>query len=302
MQRVLSVLAASLLSCQLVLPSDSQQCRSNSDCSSRGGAFPSTVCEDFVCRVQAVDAGKDKDVAVTDPKWGCIGNVKWLPQSSVEKVLHRERFLRLIGDVPVVGVQVSACASVDPECQSPVSNGVTDDKGDAVLSIPRNFRGFFQASKAPPTLSTMIPTLVALYPPPDVSSDLSVDPVLGTTNVLLARSELDTLLLQGGGGADFELGHVFASTLDCTGTVTGGVALRSSVRGPKTIPFYLGGNGAPSIDAQQTDATGVGGFFNLPNGNVTIEAQLPALVRKVGDFPVLIKKGTITLLNIVPTP
>lgn len=306
---VLGTSVALLVSCQALVSSDVYQCTSDAECAARGAAFSGTRCEERVCRPASVtdaspnpgiDAGKD--AAPQDPKWGCLGNVQWPAQSTTEKVRYRQRFTRLIGSTPIAGVRVKACASLDPECANPFVQGDTDAKGDIVLDVPKYFRGYLHMPVGPATFTDMAPTIYAVYPPPEKDSDLVAEPAQGTVPILVSLAELNYLLSQVGSATDPNLGHLFGLTTDCQRQPTGGVSLRSSVRDPKTVQYYYEGNGTPSITAQESDSTGNAGFLNLPVGVISMETQVPGLARKAGSYSVLVKKGSVTVIDFVPTP
>ncbi len=304
----ISFFAACTLACQVLVSSDVVQCKSDSDCTNRGGVFVGMRCEEQVCRAPSsvADSGTDDastpDATSTDPKWGCLGTVTWPQQSTTEKVLYRQRFSRLIGGTPIVGVHVKACASLDPECKSPLAESDTDTKGDVVVSVPKHFRGYLHMPVGPESFREMAPTIYAVYPPPAKDSNLTAEPQVGTVPILVSLSELDFLLAQVKSSTDPNLGHLFGLTTDCTGNPTSGVSLRTAVRDPKTVQYYYEGNGTPSVTSQESDATGNAGFLNLPTGVISMETQVPKLAKKAGSYSVLVKKGSVTVIDFVPTP
>lgn len=294
--------AGLLVSCQALLSSDVVQCNADSDCAARGAAFAGTRCESHVCRAtSSADAGPEGgDGAPADPKWGCLGKITWASQSPTEKVRVLQRFHRLVGGTPIVGLHIKACASLDPECVTPLTEADTNASGDAILEVPRNFRGYFHMPVGPSSFPNMAPSLVALYPPPD--KDVLKPPAEGAVPILVSIAELDTLLLQVKSAADPSLGHVFGFAVTCDGAPAAGVSLRTSIKDSKTVQYYYEGNGTPSVTAQESDATGNAGFLNLPTGVVSLETQVPSLARRAGSYSVLVKKGTVTVIDLVPTP
>lgn len=301
--------AALLVSCQALVSSDVFQCTTDGDCTSRGGDFSGTRCENRVCRPNAPvgDAAQDTSSAVDaapprDPKWGCLGNVQWPAQHGTEKVRFRQRFSRLIGATPIVGLHIKACASLDPECVSALAEGDTDTKGDILLDIPKYFRGYLHIPVGPETFRDMAPTLYAVFPPPEKDSDLTKEPAQGKVPILVSLTELNFLLNQVGSATDPNLGHLFGLATDCTGEPTAGVSLRTAVRDAKTVQYYYEGNGTPSLTAQVSDSTGNAGFLNLPAGVISMETQVPSLARKAGSYSLPIRKGSVTVIDLVPTP
>lgn len=301
-----AALVSLVAACQALVSSDVVQCSSDADCTSRGGAFAGTRCQENVCTSSTVvttDGGVDAsvDAAPVDPKWGCLGNVQWPAQSATEKVKFRERFRRLLSPAPVVGLKVKACGPLDPECVSPFAQGETDANGDVVLDLPKHFRGYLHMPAGPDSFKEMAPTILAVYPPPDRDSDLKSDPDVPKNGVSLA--ELDFLLAQVKSATDPNLGHIFGLVQDCKLQRTAAVAVKANQSDPKTVQYYYEGNDTPNITRKETDATGIAGFLNVPTGIVTIETSLPAQGgRRVGTYSVLVKKGSATILPMVPTP
>jgi hypothetical protein len=247
--------------------------------------------------VDPIDAGTDANI---DPKWGCLGNVKWLPQSTTETVMVRNKYVRLIGSAPIVGVRVKACVAFDPECTSPVAEAESDAQGEVLVKVPRNFRGYIHIPIAPPSFPQMAPHLIAQSPPPDTDQlDVSRPDLISP---LLSISELDLILLQTGSKADPNLGHLFGNARDCEVKLTSGVSLRTSVRDQKTIQFYFIDSDSASVTAQETGPPGTAGFLNLPIGSITLEGTVPSIARKHSNLSYLIKKGTITLTDFAVTP
>lgn len=310
LRTVMSVSAVTglLVACQVIVSSDVVQCSSDADCTARGGDFVGTRCQSSLCtKVSSIaDAGVEDaspDVAPADPKWGCLGNVQWPAQSPTETVKFRERFRRLIGSVPIVGLKVAACASLDPDCTSPLAQGETNEKGDIVLDVPKNFRGYLHMPAGPATFTDMAPTIYAVYPPPSKDADLVTEPEPAKVPIGVSISELNILLAQVQSAADPNLGHIFGLVVDCQSAPTGGVALKSAQVDPKTIQYFYEGNDTPSVTRTETDPSGNAGFLNLPPGIVSLELTLPAQGNKrTGSYSVLVKKGSVTIINLVPTP
>ncbi|NOU27458.1 MAG: hypothetical protein HOO96_06065 [Polyangiaceae bacterium] len=293
-----------LLSCQALISSTETQCDTDADCAAHGSAFAGTRCENHVCRTGQVglDGGAEAgDGAVpVDPSWACVGKVQWSTQSVTEKVKYHLRFARLIGGTPIVGLHGKACGSLDPECTTPFAQANTDANGEFELEIPLGFRGNVHLPAGPSTFPTMAPTLVAVYPPPDKDvltpfADITITPV--------SLDELNYLLSQVKSAADPNLGHVFGVALDCNNQRAAGVSLSSSAKDVKTVQYYYQGADNPTVTAQGTDVNGNAGFLNLPPGVVTLETRPASLgTKRSGSYGLLVKKATVTIVYMVPTP
>lgn len=295
-----------LLSCQALVSSTVAQCDIDADCVARGATFAGTRCESHVCRASFADAGVDAGVGAgdgalpADPSWACVGKVQWATQSATDKVRYHLRFARLIGGTPIVGLHGKACGSLDPECTSPFSEANTDARGELELEIPRLFRGYIHLPVGPSTFPTMAPTLVAVYPPPD--QDV-LTPFADITLTPVSLDELNFLLTQVKSAADPNLGHVFGLAMDCNNRRAPGVSVSSSAKDVKTVQYYYQGVDNPTVTAQETDVNGNNGFLNLPPGVVTLETRPSSLgTRKSGTYGLLVKKATVTIVYMVPTP
>lgn len=321
---VFGSLAALVGGCELLASSDVYQCSSDGDCTARGSAFAGTACVARACVSEtvdatadatthdaradapaAVDAGDSSDAA-SDSPWGCLGQVVWPPQSATETVLWRNRYLQLSSKTPVVGLQVTACASLDPDCLNPLTTGTTDDAGYVNLTVPKWFQGFLSMPTAPASYPDMLPTLVMALPPPSQSADPDASVPLIATPVLASANDLNELLGVIGRqlpAADSGLGHLFGQAQDCLGNPVAGVSIQSATTVPNlTLPYYVGASGIPSVSAQQTGSSGECGFVDLPAGQDTISFVLFSQGAKVGQVPLFIRSGFITLAPLPPTP
>jgi hypothetical protein len=249
------------------------------------------------------DAGATQDAEPLDPVWGCLGKVKWGQQDvTAPKVTIRTHFVHFIGEAPIPDMDVKACGRLDPLCTSPFGTGAkTDANGYVNIEVPKFFEGFL--SVAPPaSFPDMVPSLLNILPPPEVSHDLDAsipDPI---SPHLASRDELDYLLAQVQSSLDPELGNLLGITLDCQGNPVSGVSLRVSVVSPKTVGYYTDTNGFPSTTTQETAQRGEAGFVNVPAGSLTIDATVNKLSRKMGTFTVVILKGHSTYIAMQPSP
>jgi hypothetical protein len=277
---------------------DVEQCRTDADCAQRGTAFLGRTCIGQVCRTR--DAGDAGDAAL-DPVFGCLGSVAWPAERFDVKVRFRQRFIRLLGEVPVVGMPVLACGSLDPECAQVVTQGLTDGNGEIVLDVPLGFRGYLHMKTGGPGFLSMLPHLLAVLPPPAADSDLTSPIPSSRSWILTSERELNLLLGNVGAAVDPSLGHINAATLDCSGQPLAGVHVVTPNEGPKTIEYYFAGLSTPSVSATETDSTGVVGFINVLPGVVKLDTRVVAASRHHGTYSLLVKKGSVTLVDLAPT-
>jgi hypothetical protein len=146
----------------------------------------------------------------------------------------------------------------------------------------------------------MIPAIVPITPPPEADTTRVFDPTIAPA--IVTTSQLNFLLKQIEATADPELGHIFGLTVDCTGAPAEGVSINAANRVGKTVPFYYAGGGTPTIAATQTDATGFGGFVNIPAGVVDVTLIRVATGQVIGKYPVFVRKASATTIDFWPTP
>ncbi|NOU34598.1 MAG: hypothetical protein HOO96_42450 [Polyangiaceae bacterium] len=178
----------------------------------------------------------------------------------------------------------------------PIAEAVTDAQGDLALKLPRFFRGMIYFPRGPAMFSTMVPTLFAVYPPPE--NDLLVGPMV----TLVSVDELNALLAQGKSAGDPSLGHVFGVAMDCANALASGVAVACLNPSAKTLPFYLREDGL-SVATGETDVSGRWGFFNVPPGQIGLEGKPTRLGGTVSSrYTTLVRAGMVTFVPMVPTP
>jgi len=189
---------------------------------------------------------------------------------------------------PVSGIALEGCDTLDPSCSealTPVE--VSDDAGQATLTVPGSFNGFFEFTGTgylPSKLYTgqLLADASAFAPPVAI---------IGTEQVALLASAV---------GVPMELnpeagvGHAFFQVYDCFDRHAAGVAFTLAIdAGPQTVQWYLK-NSLPSTTATETDSVGSGGAVNVPAGAVTVTATLVATKRTIGAISAVITAGGTT--------
>lgn len=286
--------------CTILTNSNASQCKVDSDCEARGQS--GQQCSAGVCVARSTassDSGAEAEAGPVDPKWGCLGNVRWGSPDLSQKVTLHYHFVRFVGETPVTDMDILGCQRIDPECRGPVATAKTNDAGIADLEVPKYFEGFVKI-EPPASYPEMMPSLFFVIPPPERSWQPdagSNEPVhLPTTTDINLFGKLAGLQL------DPALGHIFGITVDCAGKVTPGVSLKASRRDPKTWQYYTDSLGAPSSEISETTAKAEAGFINLPEGPVTIEATVPSIGKKLGSYSLLVRAGHVTFVALPPSP
>lgn len=301
--RLLIVTALIGTGCQWLVQTDERQCNGDSDCTVPGGPLGLTRCVDSVCTAPAAyDAAADAapDAAPVDPKWGCLGNVRFGTLNPSEPITFRFRFVSLFSEAGVPDLLVRACKSIDVGCTSPIATAdrATDANGYGSIRIPKWFDGYLEAPP-PASFPKMMPALVWLTPL-DHDSDPNAEIVPSDSPHMMSEDDLVLLLAQAQSAPDPTLGHIIARTRDCTGASTAGVAVHALTTGVKTVQFYLQGR-TPSQTASATDTSAIAGFMNLPVGYQSLTYSLTD-GRRVGTRTALSRAGWITFSELVPSP
>jgi hypothetical protein len=260
-----------------------------------GGCHSSSVAGD-------VDAGSSPADAAADP-WGCLDQPGEVPSTSpvaiTFKIFDAINAITTAGPnggsdfdvlsfVPLPGILLQACDPSSPSCQAAAApSATTDDAGEATLTVPGDFSGFFEL-----TGTTYFPTNVYLGQLlADASTFAPPAGMLETTQGVLIASSLDVPLeLDASAG----VGLTFFQVYDCFDRHGLGVEFTLSAdAGPSTVQFYLQDN-FPSRAATETDSLGTGGAINVPAGPMTVTATLSGTKRTIGSAKVVVLAGGAT--------
>jgi len=285
-------------SCVVVLEGEDQQCSTDADCKARG--FDGAACIENVCRSpstgqggaggQIGDGGSGGEV--TDPKWGCVGNVQW-DEPTEEVIPITAKLVDLIGEQAIPGASAKTCPPLDIDCQSPHDEGISDADGLLKVNAHYGFRGY-TLIEPPAEFSDMAPAIIWNNPPLYEETD-----EIGEAVHLASEGDIAGAALLAGATLNPERGHVFGLTVDCMG-ITGGVSLATDTVSPDTVGYYIVGS-LPSKTATETDFNGNAGFINLPEGLVTISGAATG-IGKYGEVSVLVKAGHVTYVAVAPSP
>ncbi len=295
---LLAAIAAGAAACSLLAAPTGEQCTTTSDCAARGAKFANTQCQDKVCvaKPAANDAGADS--GPVDPRWACLGKVRLeTPKKSTLKVSVPLRDLTTRG--PVVQMSCRLCAKVDPDCTTPLAGPVSPSP-DGIVSfdVSANFDGYIEARAPIPdggTLPAYVPSLVFFNPP-------LVDDTVYIAIPLVSYTVLATLAQQTGGNTiDPALGGALFEAHDCKGAATDGVTATIDNSIDTTRRFFFV-NGLPNEASKGTDATGYGGFINVPPGVRTLTGDRVDGKGRLGTMSVLVRKSYLSYSVLPPLP
>jgi hypothetical protein len=264
------VVAFGAMSCSVTVDSDRPQCQTDADCASRGAAFAEARCVDSLC--------------VGDPRWACMDREPTSTPSGPFTI--GMKVTDLVSHAPIAGLSADLCRKVDVVCADPVTTVNSDGEGKLTFDqVEANFSGYVSLSA-----EGIVPTLYFFNPP--VASNLEVP------SLSLSTPQSRTALL-GQLGADTKRGDLLLNVVDCDGSPASGISFTLSPEGTGSIPFYLS-SGLPTRNATATDATGYGGFVNVPAGTVTIRAVDAKSQRVIQTLTLVVRDGAATWSKVVP--
>ena len=303
--------AASLTSCSLLIETHDRQCKTDADCVN---AKLGTLCADQVCvessscegpactTADAVINSKcaNDDECTNDAAPRCFNKTcvsseiaqRWMCKDddksvSAPTIRYNVHIVEFLSRQPPKNIVVKACRQNDPNCEAPATVFTdTGGTGDVQLELQTGFTGFFEiTSDAMPTLLYVTKKIVKNT----ANRDL---PVLNATTVA-ALAEITKVPF------DENKGIALIEALDCSTTPQGGIQFK--LIDAMADAFYLV-DGVPSKDAMLTEYDSVnnsanGGFINVPPGSTLFSAHQGIDGLELGTFNVVIRKGTITFIE-----
>jgi hypothetical protein len=276
-------LAPSASACLALYPAGDVQCRTDSDCTSRGGAFAGTACVEQVC--QSLVAGD----AAASP-WACLGHVAW-PSHGGSTATLSVRVVDVLSSGPPAGLAVRACSKLDVPCAHPLAAKTSiDATGLVKAELASGFDGYLEL-----TGTEITPALFFLTKP------LFEDTVVPGVVPVVSPAGFENIAKAIGTSLDPASGHVYALASDCADTPASGVRFEIDKTATATAPYYMINN-APVGTASATDAAGSGGFLNVPEGFAKLTGFVSATGARVGESSVVVRKGTVSYPRVVPTP
>jgi hypothetical protein len=236
---------------------------------------------------------------VSGPDWSCLGKVAW-SSGNQPQIAIAMSFFNFVNQVPVTtDFLVRPCSKMDILCANPLGPAIAPDgNGLATITVPSSFDGYAEIVSATTGndtgASTYVPSLVFFNPPPIKDSNNSMTAMF-LPEALAALAESNNNVI------DPTLGNLFSGAIDCKGNLSEGVSFETDRTVAATRRFYYV-DGLPNFGAVATDASGYGGFINLPNGTIQIYAKLKATGQTIGTVSVFIRAGHISQVDLAPSP
>lgn len=274
---LLAALSLGLPGCTILNDLDREQCATDDDCRQRGGAFSEALCRNSVC--------------VTDPTWGCLGNVTWPEPVTGGKVTATLHLSDLLTTEPITDATARVCAKRDTGCEQPVGSVLmSDENGLLTVELEKHFDGYLEINSP----STLSPLLYFFYPPVDADRDAPYVPLVPPLALIKLAMQTDATI-KSDRGAAIAIGY------DCSNVTAPGLQFTVDDEEEFKIPFFME-KGLPSLTAIETESTGQGGFINVKPGIRRLSATRRVNGAHVGTVSLLVRPGLITYTTLVPTP
>jgi hypothetical protein len=281
--------------CSLSVDAERVQCLTDLDCTKGNRGLSAGVCVESLCEVapewscllgreatRAEDAATASDGALdaTAPE------VPASPLAEPTLVDVSLPILDMPGLTPAIGLAARLCRKLDVDCAAPLAE-INDSEGAFSFSVESPFEGYLRID-APERL----PVMYFLNPP--LRDGEALPPVS-----LMDEASMGDLMQ----GLDIELspehGIAVLTTEDCLGGYSPGVVYETSSADMLTRTFYAL-DGLPSASVAQTDASGYGGFVNLPSGSVSVSGRLSTSEQPLATISLLIRPGVISYGRVAP--
>lgn len=223
----------------------------------------------------------------------CIGKVVWPnpAQSSYSMKLYPVDF---VTRKTIPNALVRVCPAGDANCTTPSAMGTTDATGMVTLNVPvvaSGISGYLEISE--PNYMTTLSFL-------GHTDKLSYWANGIIAPYIVSKAVFAQLIGAVGVTASPTRGHLGFLTEDCGGILSSGISVATSNADAQSIKAYSVA-GVPSKTATQTDASGFGFIANVPSGAATVTSTRNG-ARMGSDDGVLFRAGSVTTINVAPTP
>lgn len=230
--------------------------------------------------------------------WSCLENTTWARAESAT-LEYTGRATGALDGEPLAGVDFEVCGdTADPSCSSPVLNGTTGGDGTFTGTLPMgDDRGGFDGYARVTGGEDVVDLLVFFNPPITENDGAPVATPVITQSAFERIAEMTI-----GERPNPDRGHLALEALDCSWSSAAGVTFEIETADGQTTEAYLRGGMMPDTSADRTDGSGMGGFLNVPPGDVTVTAKIAESGEVVGTVDVFVEPGTVSEVSVAPTP
>ena len=256
----------------------------------------------------AADSGVAADAATQGNDWSCIGHVTLSPPAKTT-LMWKLWPSDMIGNDMFPDLPVQVCGANDAKCVSPVAMGTTDPTtGYATLSVPAGQNGFDGFWQSQPTGAHTTLNFSNIPIRNDVQIDQrqewdanAIRNALGPAGVQWDTTKAIVLFRV----QDCNSGHLHQDTVptvpQSTAALGTGVSVTIAPSASGIVSGYFQG-GMLATTTKQTDASGQGGFVDVPEGSVTLTAKVVATGQTIVTAQVYARAGSVTDTVLAPSP
>jgi hypothetical protein len=283
--------------CSYVVHDLTDRCSNDADCTSRGAEYENATCVQGLCRQGNAPPGPPPD---DGSPWGCLASLDYKPALAPQANINF-RFVDPVGDVPLPGIEVRSCSSIDGTCIAPLAGPVTSDAdGRTQLSFSTEnaasggsanipgFLGYFYL-----TGGGRAPHLFSVHPPMVADREASFR--------VVSQEQIDLFASIAGIQPEPERSLLIIQSRDCQNVPTPRSTIAVIGADDKTKLLYLSG-GLPSLTATETDSSGTVFVSNTVPGIVTIEIVNLDAGRRVARTSVTVRRDNVTYAEVGPLP
>ncbi len=236
----------------------------------------------------AHDGGVTAD-AGTSADWSCLGHVT-APTATPSAMPVHWTIVDFVTGRPLMGVTVKACSVADVMCATPLTMGTTDAMGAVALTFPRladRFNGVMEMTGG------------GTYPTRAYGVRFAAD----NTSSLQVPTAMEATLLANIAGADLDptRGSVIFDVHDCMGAHAAGASVVVSTVDTHSQRMYIRG-ALPDTTATDTDASGIGGYLNVPAGATMLNATVASGGAHIGTYNADVRAGYLQIVVAFPAP
>lgn len=254
------------------------------------------------------EAGSGAGSDLSSARWACLAATREPPSAPSEQVIPvRVRtcsFFTPNCSSLIDELTGRVCSKLDPGCRHPLVKDFGQEQGTFSFEVPvlgGPFDGYLAiySERAACYLESafgdqakVLCSLLADCNPEEPSGEscdlprvpktmLFFNPPLAAARVepfsvpVLPMASISALLAAGGGGTfDSSHGIVMVTIEDCEGVPIEGMRVSIDRQDSATAALYFD-NGVPTVQAMQTDASGMVGLAGVPEGYIEVSALLP---------------------------
>jgi hypothetical protein len=229
------------------------------------------------------------------PDYECLGNVPTPPVPTATYFTIIQPYLDGSSGtaIPAVGLTVNACSTTDAPCASPVAGGMTNPSGDATLSVPSGFDGYFDVTGPSGDGGSIVETLVFASEPVLAGGFVAPTTVLTAAALQQSVAALGTL--------DPTRAQLIVNDQACRSTPAFGASLAVSSADGATKVGYVGASGIDTgASTFPVNDEALAYVVNVPGATTTLTTTYEG--QTVNDLAVVLRPNVLVVVVLGPTP